>query len=277
MARPLVRWTVGDCNEDGLAVLAESLWRARLAFGADFDYLVCSNAQQFRSQVIELASAYDIEVIEPSWGDYPLPPHTCPPGPRGRLGSFWKMCPPRVRLDAHEIILDNDVIIRRLPQAIDAFLSGNRPLMATEPCLPYSKYYRFAPPDPSLNSGVIGLPPGLDFGAELLRTWRACDAMAPLLSPDEQGLIGVTLGRLDVIRLSHEEVRPLLRGGVLVNPVYEIVDQEGYPARKFAEQHYELGPLDGYAGLHFCEINRLPMDDHAHHVPYHVYRTGKLL
>ena len=104
---------------------------------------------------------------------------------------MWKVCPARMRMDSHEIIMDNDIVLlKKFPQ-IDEWLSQtSKTLILEEPIRFYGKYDSLLPADgPFLNSGFMGMPPGYDFGAEISKSWKQYGSYENLSQADEQGLL----------------------------------------------------------------------------------------
>jgi hypothetical protein len=278
MIKPLLRWTIGDSSPVGLEVFDQSLYRAKLVLGDKFDYIVCSNAKFSRYKVEKLASQHDIRVMQMSWEDYPLPPETCQSDPTHRQGSFWKICPPRLRLESHEIIMDNDIILMIEPPQFREFLQDSKPMITEEDCIPYGKYYKHVSNKKGYNSGIIGLPPNFDFKSNLVQTWEDLNSMTPLKSWDEQGLIGATLGRFPLIVIPSNVIIPLLKGGMLESAEYGLTEEDGWISKKLLSQSYKCFQFTYTEyGYHFCEINRLPTENYPYHLPYCDYRTGKLI
>ena len=101
----------------------------------------------------------------------------------------WKFAPLRVFADRHELALDNDRILRAVPRAIGVWLGadGEGPCVIAEDVRPgFGQSADLTGPAPR-NSGIRGLPPGLD-RREALRSVLSLQP-APLASElDEQGL-----------------------------------------------------------------------------------------
>jgi hypothetical protein len=204
----LLRWTIGPVSERGLTMLSISIRSFRRLYGDTFDLCIqhngLDNAQllkvkrnnvplfkQFHSQDVEYAPE----------------------------GCKWKLYPPRMRQDSHEIVMDNDLIIhKRLPQ-IDAFLAADNTCIITEAikrC--YGRYDPLIPEGICYNVGLYGMPPGYDLSrhvrdvqkGEAPRRWQTYF--------DDQGLVTacfqrhsgpVTVIPRSMVSISlHEEVMP---------------------------------------------------------------------
>jgi hypothetical protein len=87
-------------------------------------------------------------------------------------GCSWKLYPPRIRHEAHELVVDNDVVFHSRCQEIDDFLNGNHILLAEAYSRNFGEFDSFIPADVKINSGLYGLPPKFDFGAEIERQFK---------------------------------------------------------------------------------------------------------
>lgn len=224
MAKPLWRWTCGNCLQQGLDILAESIRRTTDVFGIDnFDWVICYNGLN-KSELNFLSDAIGdkpIQLVSQNWAMCPISDNC--QSPRRRDGSFewdgkrcggtlWKVCPPRMRIDAHEIIVDNDIVfVKKLPQ-IEEWLSQNyKALILEEPIRFYGRYdCLFEPEIPCLNSGIMGLPPGYDFESAIYNSWVQFGRYLNITQADEQGLLTYTLSRLPSIRIDSDQVLELL-------------------------------------------------------------------
>jgi hypothetical protein len=114
------------------------------------------------------------------------------PYPVGTTG--WKLLPPRLRLDAHELWLDNDVVLcNRLP-AIDAWLSSRTGIITGCLYSLYGKYSEHVQSHIPVCAGVFGLPPFFDFESRILHLCKEVLTGTPLDKPfDEQGLVAAVV------------------------------------------------------------------------------------
>ena len=246
MAKPLWRWTVGNCLQQGLDILAESIQRTTKTIGIDvFDWAICYNGLN-RENLDFLQKAIGdkpIQLLCQDWSQCPIDDHC--QTPRRRDGSFnwngnqcggslWKVCPPRLRMDSHEIIMDNDILLLKKFSQIDEFLQSDKVLILQEPIRFYGRYDRMMPPNVFLNSGFMGLPPGYDFGQAIRQAWEENGVLTSLSQADEQGLLMYTLSRSQSIRIRANQMIELLHGDF--NTVVRGNEE----------------------GLHFTQANRIP-------------------
>ena len=158
---------------------------------------------------------------------------------------MWKVCPARMRMEAHEIVMDNDVILlKKFPQ-IDQWLGQTqRVLVLEEPIRFYGRYdCLFGPEPPYLNSGFMGYPPGFDFGSAILQNWIKHGKYMNLSQADEQGLLVYTLSQQPSIRVHNDQM-------------IEVLHRDAHTKITGQEQ-----------GLHFTQSNRIP-----NHGPWKKYK-----
>jgi hypothetical protein len=149
---PLIRWTVGPVSDAGFEILELSVANF-IKIYPQFDFCICYN-QIDLSKIKHLekygVSFYNQNDWKSSWGISPK-------------GEIWKIYPPRLRQDSHEIIMDNDLIIfERIPE-IDEFLESQKSIMLSGLFRFYGSFSNIIPKKYKLNSGLYGFPPGFDF------------------------------------------------------------------------------------------------------------------
>lgn len=248
MARPLFRWTCGNCLQQGLDILVESINRTTRALGFDdWDWAVCYNGLN-REELKFLdgqIKGRPIQLISQSWATCPIDDNC--QTPRRKDGSFewngtrcggtmWKTCPPRMRMESHEIVMDNDVVLlKKFPQIDEWLQSKDKALILEEPIRFYGRYdCLFRPDGPFLNSGLMGYPPNYDFGEEIYKNWIQFGKYMNLTQADEQGLLTYTLSKLPNIRITQEQMVEVLHRDFQT---------------KLTGKEY---------GIHFTQSNKLP-------------------
>ena len=119
--KALFRWTLGNPSELGFKIFEESLVVTMQALVAEtFDWVVCYNnldEHQFKRLCL-IVKETPIKLFQQLQKDCPVS--------QQNLGSLWKLCPPRLRMMSHEIIMDNDVVIWKRPPEIDEFLESSK-------------------------------------------------------------------------------------------------------------------------------------------------------
>jgi hypothetical protein len=252
---------VGNCLQQGLDVLAESIRVTTRALGEnDWDWMICYNGltKEGVKFLIDAIGGRSIELVAQSWADCPIENKLGTP--RRKDGSFewngmrcggtlWKVCPPRMRIDSHELVVDNDVILlRKFPQ-IDKWLVSESALVLEEKIRFYGRYAHLFKAGEKLNSGFMGFPPGYDFGKEIRKNWEENKSLESLTQADEQGLLTYTLNQHDNIRISKNQMVEVLARDYKT----EVTGQE--------------------EGLHFTQCNRIPR--HRAWTKYREFMNGK--
>lgn len=199
-----IRWTIGDVSNAGFEALRLSIVGAMRLFGPRARYAVYVNTvpvaeAQRRCGPVDTEIAWrDANGQVPQW----LGPHL---GPSFADGVAWKLAPVRAFPDLHELALDNDVILWKLPTAMLRWLAGRDScLVAQDVRASFGQFTELCGPEP-LNLGIRGLPPGLDFE----RAIRAVLARHPVgltSELDEQGLQLAALGESPIEVVPLEDV-----------------------------------------------------------------------
>ena len=244
--KPLFRYTIGACLQQGLDILVESIRKTTQALGVDnFDWVVCYNALgvQELGYIRKNIGNIPVEFFAQTWKYSPLPEASQSPKRsdgtfewNGKIcgGTLWKVCPPRLRIESHEIVMDNDIVILNFLPQIKEFLSSDKSLILEEPIRFYGHYDQYHEKTPYLNSGFMGFPPGLDFGESIKKVWEECGNHQPHSQADEQGLLTLALNKIPSIRIRKEEIVEVLAKDYN----YKITGRE--------------------LGLHFTQANKVP-------------------
>lgn len=251
MSKPLFRYTVGSCLPQGLEVLGESIKQTTQVLGVDrFDWMICYNGlnEEQLQTIKDHIGDLPFTLYEQNWELAAISSETKEwSTPKRKDGSFewngnhcggtmWKVCPPRMRMETHEIVMDNDIVIRKPIPQIEYFLkTNNMALILEEPIRFYGRFDGLFPDKgPFLNSGLMGFPPGYNYQQEIIRVWEENGSMEKLSQADEQGLLMYTLNQVPNIRISKEQVKEIL-------------------ARDFNATLEET-----FCAYHFTQSNRIP-------------------
>lgn len=199
--RPLVRWTIGPVSPEGRECLAESVRRWRCAYGGRLDMVVCHNGVADPCAIPAWLADLGVPLYAQRGDELagmPRPPHPASGAAyRSATCVAWKLYPPRLRPDAHEIFLDSDCVVTRPLRVIEEFLDA-RDVVLTSPPVPFGVPGSFAcygrlahlGHGEALGSHLFGLCPGFDLGARL--PFAAIEHRWDNYL-DEQGLVGVAL------------------------------------------------------------------------------------
>jgi hypothetical protein len=185
--RPLgIRWTIGDVRERGFRALRLSILGAHRLYGDDADYVVCVNtiplavARYLTGEVPASVAWEEAPATQPEWLRDAL-------GPGMAEGVAWKLAPIRRFADRLELSLDNDVVLWSEPPAVTMWRVDGRRCLLAEDVRPAFGQFADLCGARALNTGIRGLPPGLDLEARL-RALLAARRVRLESELDEQGL-----------------------------------------------------------------------------------------
>lgn len=218
--KPLLRWTIGPVHPCGFDVLEQSVKAMKSLY--DFDMVICYN--QLDDKQLERLRGFDVELVDQSGF---LSSLFCQP--RAGYSVEWKLYPPRLRFQAHELFIDNDIVLHRKPPEISRWLGGNVGLLYQGLHGLHGSYAGLVPPGFRINSGIFGLPPHFDFEKKLMGVAKQWTGYF-----DEQGLVASTL-------LQH----PFITIPLTVLPIVE----PDWPM----DLHYHN---EDCCGFHFVHANR---------------------
>ena len=158
--KTIVRWTVGNVSDSGFLCLRLSVKRAVEMYGhRNHEYFVCHNGDS--KNKIRL---HDTRV---SLLDQNKFVNSLPIPPSEKFGVSWKLYPPRIDLDAHEIFMDNDVVLHK---KIEFEKYSETCLISEAVKRSYGSFDDRIKESVPMNSGLFGLPSGFDFGSSLSET-----------------------------------------------------------------------------------------------------------
>lgn len=282
MSKKILRWTIGDTNQQGIDILKESIRQAKKVLKQfNFDFYVCANGTT--EQVEKICLENQIKLVTPNWtNEFPLPNVVSKNYdinselgvPNGRQGSFWKICPPRLHINSYEIVLDNDVIIKKCPKEFCEFLNKQKVMLWEDNLMTFGKYTKFIKNPKPYNSGLYGLPPKFDFKNLLIKKWQETKKMQPLMSRDEQGLIIATLLDFDFIEIPKEKTCFVFNEGQGKKSYYEQLMENGFQTQKIIKIDFEKSKLEREI-LHFLGANR--EENHHYWNLYCRFKKNKLL
>ena len=123
--------------------------------------------------------------------------------------NAWKLFPPRLKIDSHELFIDNDLVIYRRVPEIDEFLVSNRPLCygtkSDEKSLPPYGVFENGLSNFRMNSGIFGVWPGYDFESDILFHLKT-SRITKWGVFDEQGLVATCLLHKNPIIVTTQQI-----------------------------------------------------------------------
>jgi hypothetical protein len=178
--KPLIVWTLGPVSDTGLQILRYSVNSVKKIY-PKCDYLIRYN--QLNSKQKAYIDTLSVETIEQT--NYNI----FNKSPALGYQVHWKLYPPRLELNRHEIHLDNDVVLIDRIQEIDNFLLDDAILTCQGLYGLYGMYSSWVKDGGiHINSGIYGLPPYYDL-TEKVRVLMEQDKRAWSNIYDEQGLL----------------------------------------------------------------------------------------
>jgi len=279
--KPVFRWTVGNCTDQGIEILCESVRRAVQIYEDQFDWRIYHNNLKPK-QLVDLVHLADddistaginIGMVEQNYRNLPIPQSSMGSPVSGSEfdwdgsrvgGTLWKICPARENVRVHEIIMDNDVILTdRLPE-IDAFLESDKFLILQDNVKFYGLFSNYVESEVALNTGLIGMPPHNYFADDISEMFYQAQSgndhynFDCLTQADEQGMIAAVISKKDHIVIPNTVVVELLartseqrrnsgRGGGDGTTKKHLTSY-----RRFCESIFS----PERRGYHFCQANR---------------------
>jgi len=246
MKKLVVRWTIGDVNDEGFESLRLSVLGAQRLFGNSADYVVCVNTiGAWRAQRRCRTVLNGVQWVEV---DRSMIPRFIRERFDARLaeGAGWKLAPVRLHNERCSIALDNDVILWARPRAIGKLLAGTARCVLGEDVV--GAFGVFTPLCfGAYNSGIRGLSEGLDYEA-LLRQVLDETTVELTSELDEQGLQVAALSRADPAVVSLEEVP-------ICSPFHPHREEPGTCGAHFVGLNTKSLPWD-YYGRPAVEVRR---------------------
>lgn len=182
-----MRWTIGPVSSLGFECFRYSLASFTKHFEAEI--VVCYNCPF--EKIAWIAQEYpSARFIDQSiYLDSPIRP----------AGVAWKLYPPRLDINRHELSIDNDIVVNLPIPQIAAFFQGSHTLLMEDWSRTYGRFEKHVPRGQCINSGLYGMPPGFDLSRYCdfyLRDQWEMNAVGEYRESktfDEQGLIALSL------------------------------------------------------------------------------------
>ena len=182
----VARWTIGETTKDGYECLAMSI-ESFLTF-YDAKIVLCHNC--LKNNLAPIVAQLPVSLHNQSqYLDDSIVPR----------GVSWKLYPPRLAPDQHEIQIDNDIVFESRVEEIDRFFDNDCTLLLQGLSRNYGKFEKHVPPGFFINSGIFGMPPGfklhkyIDFLIHQQWEENAVGEHTANVTFDEQGLVAFAL------------------------------------------------------------------------------------
>lgn len=173
-------------------MLRHSIAQFRNIYGDRFRYVICHN--QLSREQLDRVTGFGCETVKQDQGALCI----APPSSMLDGGPAWKLYPPRISMETHEVFIDNDLVL--FSRALDEFLVDDSMALVTRAvrrC--YGQYDSYVRPDLMINTGLVALPPYLDWANVLNCQIRAAGSPPWRGHFDEQGLVASVLQQLKLV------------------------------------------------------------------------------
>jgi hypothetical protein len=238
--RPLIRYTLGKVSKSGWETLSESIRLIKKIY-PEFDLVVCYN--NLNAEEIRRLESFDVPILDQSLHSHVM--NFVDENNGWVRNFFWKLIPQRLRIDAHELWVDNDIVFFDRVDVIDNWLNQSTGIISEGFNKDYGRfgsYPELKNKEEAYCAGFFGLPPHFDFATEI----KKLAGDEPLKNFDEQGLVSLVVSRFE----NYIVARP--RNLVLLSETWKPQDDFWFPK-----------------GIHFARVNCC--DSHVS------WRTYKLL
>lgn len=178
--KPLVRWTIGPVEKYGYDCLKKSINLWKKIFHNKFDLIICHNQQKIEN--LNFLKSLGVELIcqENFKNSIQKVPYD----------TFWKLYPPRLKIETHEIFVDNDIIIFKNFKLLDEFLQNNNLIICTEGHKRfYGNFSHLIKSEININTGFFCLPPFFDLKKELENFFHENPNIEITNHSDDQGIL----------------------------------------------------------------------------------------
>ena len=197
IAMKTARFTISSNSEICFDILPLSI-ECFSALYPDVNIVICHNGlnETQRDRIESFGNTLDQKDYEKS---LPIKPDA----------EKWKLYPPRLDLDSHELFIDSDIVITEHIEAIDDFFSSDVTLVYEGVNYLCGQYTPTVPHGFKINSGIFGVPPGYDFSKHLINLMEKFSDQWECRF-DDQGLIGGTLPYYENFVIVEQEEVPCL-------------------------------------------------------------------
>jgi len=195
----ILRYTIGPVPPIGFQILRESVKLMRRIY-PELTITICHN--QLNPKQVDFLKRLEVYLHEQKHEILYCAPTV----------ENWKLYPPRIDINQHELVIDNDVIFEKRIKQIDEFLTSNKPVVMSAVHRAYGQFEEFVNKETYVNCGIYGMPPGFDFEAKIKEfCWiKGTTSWSPRF--DDQGLVAAALTSSDHIMIPMDEILPLGEG-----------------------------------------------------------------
>ena len=176
----IVRWTIGNCSEEGVECLRESICKFIEIYNDQFDYFICYN--NIEKEKLVWSKKINIKLIDQKKyaNSLKIKPYDKNP--------CWKLYPPRLRINSYEIFIDNDLIIYKKIN-LDEFIKSNIFFITQALKKNYGSLENFVKNKYNLNTGFFGIPKNFDLKKQINKIIKKYELNWDTSHFEEQGVI----------------------------------------------------------------------------------------
>jgi len=215
--KPIIRWTIGNVYPNGLYSLKVSI-KLFSELYPNFDLYVCYN--NIDNPCLKELKTLGVKLINQE-------KHIDSLAYKPKLAT-WKLFPPRLNINTHEIVVDNDLIIKKECPFIEEFINGKHTLLCEGKHRLFGRFEKYVPKNYKINCGLYGMPPKFDFQKEISNI-LAQDKKEFTNFFDDQGLVAACLTKIK----------------------HEVISRKDISITEAKEKL-----IDGEYGIHFVQLNR---------------------
>jgi len=203
--KPIVRWTFGPFSKTGHDILRYSVKLFQREYNDEFDLFICvNNLSEEEINLVTNDSVFkNCKFLIQDESSNKLNMKIS--------GPAWKLVPPRLNINTHEIVIDNDLVLFKRSKYIEDFLNGDHIISTKSSIRSYGNLDRYVG-DFLINTGLLGFPPKFDFKKYLDKKIRYILKVNHSkikhynLHFNEQGLVAMVFQDLDPIVIPLEEI-----------------------------------------------------------------------
>ena len=194
----VIRWTIGPVRHSGFNCLKLSIDLWRRLYKDTFQYYVCYNNINDK-QIAELNSL-GVNLV-----DQNLHKNSLKYKPKS---TAWKLYPPRLQLDSHEIFIDNDLLVYKKAPWLEAYLASDDMFLVTSAHKRFYGIWDFLIPEnfPNINTGFFALPPNYNLHRMIKNTFEMYPGKHWQTHYDEEGIMTALMMRKNLKIISMEDL-----------------------------------------------------------------------
>lgn len=196
------RWTIGNSSKIGFDILAESVKKIKMFYPRSFRFICYNNIS---TESLEFIKKLDATLVNQNKVENVFNAKKC----------LWAITPPRLKINCHEIFMDNDIIIYKKLPIISNFRKSSNIFFVTEgKKAHFGKYRPLIPLGKRINTGFFGIPPDFNLKNKVLEVRKELEDLlqGQEVKEDEedhfdyQGIVSAVLVKNNVVIIPMEDI-----------------------------------------------------------------------